>query len=303
MARGPDLIPIDDLVDASRPIKALLRRFAYLLLIGVAVTLILIGKIETVLIERVRANFSDVVAPVLELLSEPVRLARTGAEHVVDLADLIEENERLTQENARLLQWRIFAKKLETENQSLKGLLRFDPGPKARFISARAIADVGGAFARAILLNVGESKGVRVGLPVMTGEGLVGRVVHVGARTSRVLLLTDINARTPVVIGDPPVRAILAGDNRDNPTLKFIDGDVVLEAGALIVTSGHGGVFPPGLPVGVIAGEVEGRILAQTFVDWRNLAYVRLVDFGPAEQPIDTLNQPPASQSPISVQP
>ena len=63
------------------------------------------------------------------------------------------------------------------------------------------------------------------------------------------------------------------------------------------------GVFPPGLPVGVIAGEVEGRILAQTFVDWRNLAYVRLVDFGPAEQPIDTLNQPPVRQPPTNVQP
>lgn len=293
MARGPELIPIDDLVDASRPFKAVLHRFAYLLLIGFAVALILIGKIETVLIERVRANFSDVVAPVLELLSEPVRIARSGAEHIVDLADLIEENERLRQENTRLLQWRVFAKTLETENQSLKSLMRFDAGPKARFISARAIADVGGAFSRAILLNVGKSKGVRADLPVMTGDGLVGRVIHVGSNTSRVLLLTDINARTPVIIGDPPVRAILAGDNRDNPKLKFIDGDTALEAGALIVTSGHGGVYPPGLPVGIVAGTVEGHILAQTFVDWRKLAYVRLVDFGPVGVPIDPLNPPP----------
>ena len=69
-----------------------------------AVALILIGKIETVLIERVRSHFSDGVAPILEVLSEPIRLARAGAEHIADLADLIEENERLSQENARLLQ-------------------------------------------------------------------------------------------------------------------------------------------------------------------------------------------------------
>lgn len=285
MARQPELIPIDELADASRPIKALLQRFAYLLLIGAAVALILIGKIETVLVERLRSNFSDGVAPLLELLSEPVRLARAGADHVVDFADLIEENERLKEENARLLQWRVFAKKLETENQELKTLLRFDPGPEARFVSARAIADVGGAFARSLLINVGSEKGIRSGLPIMTGDGLVGRVVHVGGRTARVLLLTDINARTPVVIGDAAVRAILVGDNSENPKLRFIDGEGPLAAGELIVTSGHGGVYPPGLPIGLVAGEVAGITLAQTFVDWRKISYVRVVDFGRSIDP------------------
>ncbi len=285
MAREPELIPIDELVDATRPIKSALQRFAYLLLIVVAVALVMIGKIETVLVERVRAHFSDIVAPLIELISEPIRIARIGAEHVVDLADLIEENERLREENERLMQWRVFAKKLEGENQALKALLRFDPGPAARFISARAIADVGGAFARAALINVGAAKGVRPGLAVMTGDGLVGRIVQAGDRTARVLLLTDINARTPVLVGDPAVRAILIGDNSDNPKLKFIDGEAPLAPGALIVTSGHGGVFPPDLPVGVVAGAIDGETWAQTFVDWRKLGYVRVLDFGEKADP------------------
>ena len=280
MPRDPGLTPIDEVVDASRPIKALARRFAYLLLVGAAVALILIGKIEAVVAERIRSNFSDGVGPILEILSEPVRIAKAAAEHVVDLVDLVEENRRLKEENDRLLQWRVFAKKLEGDNQALKEMLRFDPGPNARFVSARAIADVGGAFARSVLINVGEGKGLRSGLPAMTGDGLVGRVTQVGARTARVLLLTDIKARVPVVIGEPPVRAILAGDNSDNPRLTFIDGEGPLEPGGLIVTSGHGGVFPPGLPIGVVAGVVAGETLAQTFVDWRRLDYLRIVDFG-----------------------
>jgi len=285
MPRDPGLTPIDELVDASRPIKALLQRFAYLLLIGAAVALILVGKIEAVLVERLRGHFSDGAGPLLEIISEPIRLARAGAEHAVELADLIEENQRLREENARLLQWRVFAKKLEGENQTLKSLLRFDPGPQARFVSARAIADVGGAFARAVLLNVGQNKGVRAGLPAMTGDGLVGRVAHVGQRTSRVLLLTDIKSRVPVVVGEPPERAILAGDNSDNPKLAFLDGEGPLKPGDLIVTSGHGGVFPPGLPIGVVAGDVAGETWVQTFVDWRKLEYLRLLDFGESLDP------------------
>jgi len=297
LAREPHLTPIDELVDAARPWKALAHRFAYLALVGSAVALVLIGKIETVLVERARAHFSDIVAPVLEVISGPVRLAHASAEHVVDLAMLVEENERLRQENARLIQWRVMAKKLEGENQALKSLLRFDPGPAARFVSARAIADVGGAFARAALINVGEAKGVRKDQAVMTGDGLVGRVLHAGARSARVLLLTDINARTPVLVGEQAVRAILVGDNTDNPKLRFVDGDDALAPGALIVTSGHGGVFPPGLPVGVVAGVVDGATLAQTFVDWRKLGYVRVVDFGGSVDPaIEDPGLPPRSE-------
>jgi len=285
MAQEPQLTRIDDLVDATRPIKAMLHRFAYLLLIAAAVSLIMIGKIETVLVERVRANFSDIVAPVLELISEPVRMTRSGAEHIVDLADLVRENERLREENIRLLQWRMVAKNMEGQIKTLKGLLNYDPGPSARFVSARALTDVGGAFARTALINVGTSKKVRPGQTVMTGEGVVGRIVHAGSRTARVLLLTDINARTPVMVGDPAVRAILIGDNSDNPKLKFIDGEDPLDPGALIVTSGHGGVFPANLPVGVVAGHRENETWAQTFVDWRRLDYVRVIDFGELPDP------------------
>jgi len=280
MARDSGLAPIDELVESSQPIKTAFKRLIYVFLVGSAVALIFIGKIETVLVDKIRANSSDISAPILEVLSAPVLLARNAANHIVDLANLIEENERLKEENTRLLQWQVFARKLEAENKELKSLLRFDPGPDAKFISARAIAEIGSTFARVLLINVGEDKGMRTDLAVMTGDGVVGRVISAGERSSRVLLLTDINSHVPVLVGEKAIRAILEGNNTENPSIKFVDSDAGLSPGDLITTSGHGGIYPQGLPIGVIAGEIEGEILAQTFVDWRRITFVRVIDLG-----------------------
>ncbi len=280
MARDSGLAPIDELVESSQPIKTAFKRLIYVFLVGSAVALIFIGKIETVLVDKIRANSSDISAPILEVLSAPVLLARNAANHIVDLANLIEENERLKEENTRLLQWQVFARKLEAENQELKSLLRFDPGPDAKFISARAIAEIGSTFARVLLINVGEDKGMRSDLAVMTGDGVVGRVISAGERSSRVLLLTDINSQVPVLVGEKATRAILEGNNTENPSIKFVDSDAGLSPGDLITTSGHGGIYPQGLPIGVVAGEIEGEILAQTFVDWRRITFVRVIDLG-----------------------
>jgi len=280
MARDSGLAPIDELVESSQPIKTAFKRLIYVFLVGSAVALIFIGKIETVLVDKIRANSSDISAPILEVLSAPVLLARNAANHIVDLANLIEENERLKEENTRLLQWQVFARKLEAENKELKSLLRFDPGPDAKFISARAIAEIGSTFARVLLINVGEDKGMRTDLAVMTGDGVVGRVISAGERSSRVLLLTDINSQVPVLVGEKATRAILEGNNTENPSIKFVDSDAGLSPGDLITTSGHGGIYPQGLPIGVVAGEIEGEILAQTFVDWRRITFVRVIDLG-----------------------
>ncbi len=280
MARDSGLAPIDELVESSQPIKTAFKRLIYVFLVGSAVALIFIGKIETVLVDKIRANSSDISAPILEVLSAPVLLARNAANHIVDLANLIEENERLKEENTRLLQWQVFARKLEAENKELKSLLRFDPGPDAKFISARAIAEIGSTFARVLLINVGEDKGMRTDLAVMTGDGVVGRVISAGERSSRVLLLTDINSHVPVLVGEKATRAILEGNNTENPSIKFVDSDADLSPGDLITTSGHGGIYPQGLPIGVVAGEIEGEILAQTFVDWRRITFVRVIDLG-----------------------
>ncbi len=260
-------------------IKAWLQRFAFVLLAGTALTLMILGKADSPVVERLRVTITDAAMPVLEVLTHPIVSVNAVVDTVNDLVYLRSENTRLRAENERLRGWHDAARLLEQENIAFRDLLGFVADPQPVFISARVIGDSGGAFVRSQLLNAGAADGVRNGQAVVNGDGLVGRVVSTGERSSRVLLLTDLNSRIPVAAETSRVRGILAGDNTDRPRLDFLPVDAGLKPGDRIVTTGRGGMLPPGLPVGIVASVEDGVILVEPFIDWGKLEYVRVLDY------------------------
>ncbi len=262
------------------PIKSLIQRFAYVGLVLAAFGLMLLGKADAVLVERFRIHVTDALAPVLDVLSRPAATVSDVVAQVRELASLREQNAGLREDKARLVQWQTVARRLEAENRALRALLAFVPGPEASYVTARVIGDTGGAFAHTLVLNAGFRAGVRKGQAVITGDGLVGRVAGVGTRSTRVILITDLNSHIPVLVERTRMRAIVAGDNSDRLRLIRLPPGAEVSAGDRIVTSGHGGAFPPGLPVGVVASVGDAGIGVQPFVARNRLEYVRVVDFG-----------------------
>ncbi|MGB0683974.1 MAG: rod shape-determining protein MreC [Magnetovibrionaceae bacterium] len=265
----------------AQPVRNLLVRFAYVGLVISAFSLMMLGKADLVLVERVRSQVTDAVAPILDVIARPVATISDWIDTADQLARIRAENERLMLENARLKQWQSAAHKLQLDNQKMQELLRFQVDPSLKFVSGRVIADTGGAFAESVLLNVGGRAGVLKGQAVINGAGLVGRVQNVGGRSSRVLLVTDLNSRIPVVLQNGRVRAIMAGDNQNLPRLMRMPPGTQIRPGDRVTTSGHGGAFPPGLPVGVVAEVAEGGLVrVQPFMDRHRLELVRVVEFG-----------------------
>ena len=261
-------------------LKSLLQRFAFLSLVGLTFALMLIGKADTVLIERARIAVTDAVAPILRVMSEPANAISNVVGNFRELAAIRDENAELREANERLLQWQSIAQKLETENRSLRSLLTLVPEPEASFVTGRVVADAGGAFAQSVIVMAGSSDSVQKGQVVTTGEGLVGRVMLAGLNSSRVLLLTDINSRIPVSVGAAGQKAILAGDNTGRPRLLFLGNNFVATSGEKVVTSGDAKAFPPGLPVGQVV-KAEDRIMeVETYVSRDRLQYVRIADYG-----------------------
>ena len=259
--------------------RVIAQRFAFVLLVGAALILMMVGRADTALVERFRVAVSDTAAPVLAVLSQPIAAVNHTIDQVRGLVYLRRENARLREENARLLQWQTAARRFEHQNAAFRALLGAQTDPGISYISARVISDSGGPFVRTILLSAGARDGVLKGQVAVTGEGLVGHVVETGKRASRILLLTDLNSRIPVLIQGTRKRAILAGDNREWPALEFLADGPPVRLGDRVVTSGDGGLLPAGLPVGVIAVAREGDVRVQPLVKFGRLEYVRVVRY------------------------
>lgn len=259
--------------------RAWMQRFALLLLMGGVAGVMVVGSSQTVVVERLRTAVVDGVAPLLDAASRPAATAAEILQQGRELAALRAENEALRAENDRLLQWQAVARQLEAENQNLRELTALAPEPRYEFTSARVIGDRSGAFVRSVLVNAGAQQGLAKGQAALTGAGLAGRIVEVGQRSARVLLVTDLNSRIPVVVEDTRQRAVMAGDNSDRPRLVYLPEDSELAVGQRLVTSGHGGVFPPGLPVGVVSEVGENTVRVRPIVDLDRMEYLRLVDY------------------------
>jgi rod shape-determining protein MreC len=264
----------------AQPVKTLAQRFAFVALVLGAVALIVLGRVDVGSVERARNQILDAVAPILDALSQPVVTVNRWVTEGRELFAIRAQNEALRADRARLMHWQAAAHRLEAENRVLRELLNYQAGPVVSFISGRVIADTGGAFVHSLVVNAGEAAGVQKGQAVVTSDGLLGRVASVGERAGRVLLITDLNSRIPVVIEQSRVRAIMAGNNTAKPRLIHLPTGGTVSIGERVVTSGHGGAFPPGLPIGVVSAVGEGGIEVTPFVNRDRVEYVRILDFG-----------------------
>lgn len=264
----------------SAPMRAAAQRLALPLLIIFSAFLAVLGRADLLLADHLRVAAIEVLTPILQVIAQPVGTVAQGVARIEDMVGIYGQNARLREENARLLHWEEAARRLAAENAGLRKLTRLVPENTASYVSARVIADAGGAFARSVLVNAGAADGVARGQAALSGEGLVGRVAEVGARGARVLLLTDLNSRVPVVLERSSERAVLAGDNTDRPRLLYLPPRTQVKPGDRILTGGSGGIFPPGLPVGVVASVDPDVVRVEPYAELSRLDYLRIVDFG-----------------------
>lgn len=259
------------------PWRQLAGRLTVALLLTLSFALVILSKTDSDLVRTLRASVTSVMTPLLDVAARPLDAAGAAGDWAGEIVNMRAENLRLKSENAQLQRWQLVAKQMEAENRSLHALMKFAKGTGLSYSTARVVTDAAGPFARTGLINAGSVDGIAKHEAVMNEQGLIGRVVEVNENDARILLITDINSRLPVMGEATREKAILAGNNSAQPQLNYLADDSKITLGERIITAGDGKLVPPGLPVGTVVGIDGGDVKVQPLADWSRLEYVSVV--------------------------
>ncbi len=226
-----------------------------------------------------RGPLDDVLTPAQRVINAPGALVASIGRGFSDHFRIVEENRRLREENERLRRWYELALAMRDKMERYEALLTLNPDLAADSVTARVVQEQRGPFVQGRLINAGHEDGVAAGQAALADRGLVGRVVSAGRSSARVLLLTDVNSRIPVMGDRNNARAILVGDNSARPRLALQLASHGLREGDRIVTSGDAGRLPRGLSVGVAYIDARGVWRVRLFAQDSPLDYVRVVRF------------------------
>jgi rod shape-determining protein MreC len=230
----------------------LIGRLVTAIALIVALLLVLVDRTRPDLTAGMRGAALDMLAPALEMVAAPAKALTSARDWVQSYLMVRQENADLREQIAQL---RLLAERTEAterDTATLRGLLRLsEPGTRI-VATARVVGASGASMLDSAILTVGSDHGLRPDMPVRDAYGVVGRVVAVGQHAARVLLVTDVESRIPVRVLRTGETAIATGTGTGALELQFLRPDAVLKVGDKVLTSGHGRLFPPNIPVGIV---------------------------------------------------
>jgi rod shape-determining protein MreC len=258
------------------------HKYALVLAVAAALGVGIMAQRHQQDIAAARAQVTDAVLPLAGVLHAPFDMVHAAVNRVRELSSLYDTNRQLERENMALRGWQQEAYRLQAENARLRSLTTVATLPAPQALTAPVVTEAGGTFERSLLVLAGVDSGVEEGSVVLGASGVVGRVTNVGSRAARVLLINDENSRIPVQLAGSGERAIATGTGSGDMDLTYLPADVVPTVGERVLTSGHGGIFPAGLPVGeVVKIQADGRDVYRIVPIERLNAqqWVRIVDY------------------------
>jgi rod shape-determining protein MreC len=235
-------------------------------------------------LDAVGRGIMTVVGPLQDGLSRLVRPIGDFFSGFTQVGTLKEQIRRLQEQNAQLLQRERTVTDIARENEELRKLLGLSDRLNLKTVTARVTGVGPSNFEHTVFIDRGTANGVRKDMPVVSGAGLVGRVVQVSQRTARVLLLVDPSSAVAARLASNGETGVAEGTGGDELRLDLFDAEAAVTAGDEVVTSGYeGGVYPPGIPIGTVARiQEKGNALARrafvtTFVDFSSLDFLLIV--------------------------
>ena len=250
-------------------------RFSLLALIILSIILLFLESIKLKPIDYFKSFLRDTIYRSSIIVSSPLTGFKYISNEIGNHVNVYKNYAQLKKEHALLKDKILESDFLILENTQLRNLLDEQVNSPSNLVSSRVIIDKQSPYLNSFIINSGSNRKIINGTPVLEGKNFIGRIVDVNFFSSRVLLVTDLNSKIPVIIEPSGHHAILSGQGNKKPILEYLPENHKVVDGDKVYTSGREGIFSPGIPIGQVILK-EKKLKVSLFSDLSQITFVNI---------------------------
>ena len=267
----------DDFIIAIRSAllkKSTQQKFSLLTLVSISIFVIVLSSLDFKVIRYLKIGINEVVYRSSFIVSIPENFVKNTYFNVAEYSTFFRQYKNNKKELEQLKSKDISNEIIQYENKELKDLIN-DYVSSSDKVLAKIIVDHESPFLKSVIINKGSNNKIKIGTNIYDQSYLVGRVVEVNYRTSRVLLLSDLNSNVPVTIAPQNIQAIMIGAGENFGEIKYIKDGIFekFDENSIVYTSGTGAIFKSGIPIGKLI-QRDKDLDVEFFSDFSQLKYV-----------------------------
>ena len=254
------------------------QRFSLLTLIILSIVVIILGNRDFKVIQIIKSGINEITYRSSYMASIPENKIKKINIQIKEHLNLYKKYKNNEIEFKILEEKKYVNDFLKLENEKLRNLI--NENINSEEVLAKVLIDKESPYLKSVILNKGSKDKIKIGMAVMDSAYLVGQIIEVNFTNSRALLLSDLNSKIPVILQPEWIQAVASGTGKNYGLIEYTKEDLNKESSEMekiVYTSGRGGLFKPGIPVGKISKYSNNKIIF--FSDFDQLDYVKIVSF------------------------
>ena len=255
------------------------QRFSLIGLIFFSIIFLILGRLDFKVIDYVKSSIREVVYRSSFIVSAPENYIKNTYQEITNHFNFYEDYSRINIELKKAESQILVNSFIVNENKRLRKIID-DYIFNSEEVVAKVLLDKDSPFLRSVVINKGSRDNIKLGMSVLDEKYLVGKVVEVNYLSSRVLLLSDLNSKIPVIIEPGGIQSILSGTGQTEGIIQYLKENYVISKDSVIYTSGSGGLFKAGVPIGKVKiSDLSNEKTVDFFSDFTQLKFVKIVSF------------------------